>query len=376
MRRLHSDCASGKIDASRKTKGFLGIVGNQHVIELNGKRYDAMTGEIITADPPRKTAKQGLHRTTKAASIDGFTKTKKTPAQYPARHANQVAVHKVEKSKTLMRKTVAKPKPAKSTVTSSAVSKTLDVQKPVINQKRLEHAKTVPKSTAITRFSVSSAAAAAATSSKASLRKQPVTKKSATHTAPTKTPTAHDDLVSRALSSAVMTATMPLKKDKRSVRIARRLHLTPRQVSVGGFTLAFILVIGFFAYQNSTNISMRIASSRAGMHGNLPSYQPAGFTVAGGIAYSPGQITIPYKSTSDNRNFRISQNVSEWNSQALLDNYVAANHPTNQTIQDRGKTIYLYDGSNATWVDGGIWYRIEGDSQLNSSQLLNIAASL
>jgi hypothetical protein len=120
---------------------------------------------------------------------------------------------------------------------------------------------------------------------------------------------------------------------------------------------------------------MRVASARSGVHGSLPGYQPAGFGLNGAISYKPGQITVSYKSTSDNRSFQITQSVSSWNSDTLRDSYVATNHPSYQMVNPKGKTVYLYD-SNATWVDGGIWYRVEGDSQLNSDQLQNIANSL
>lgn len=357
-------------------------MGNQHVIELNGKRYDALTGKMIEANPAAASPKKEAANTNKVASIDGFRRSKKTPVNSLKRQTNQATAHPTEKSKTLMRKTVAKPKPVKAATSQVTPTKSITSSKPVMNKQRLEHAKVVPKSAAISRFSATRGTTDSVVAKKSAASSQSTKQvaKPARHTVSTSTANVSSKsnlgTIDKALTDAAAVDSAPLKKDKRTARLARRLHLTPRQVSVGGFAIALVLVVGFFVYQNSTNIGMRIASSRAGINGNLPSYQPAGFGVAGGIAYSPGQITIPYKSTTDNRNFKIMQNVSEWNSQALMDNYVAVNHPNNQTIQDRGKTIYVYDGSNATWVDGGIWYRIEGDSQLNSDQLLNIAASL
>lgn len=349
-------------------------MGNQNVIELNGKRYDTRTGKIITASPlPATTPKEKPRNTSAVKSIDGFGRTKRAQPDAPKRQTNQATAHKTEKSKTLMRKTVAKPK---QPVTAAQTPKAQPVIQHTnsVDQKRLAHAQSVPKSTIISRFSPDSIVAQPKPH-KSTTVKQPKTATHAAVAAPSITST-HASIIDKALADAEIPAETRLKKEKRSARVARKLRLTPRQVSFGGFAVALLLIVGFFAYQNVTNIDMRIASSRAGIKGNLPSYQPAGFGIAGGIAYNPGQITISYKSNSDNRNFKIMQNVSEWNSQALMDNYVAVNHPNNQTIQDRGKTVYIYDGSNATWVDGGIWYRIEGESQLNSDQLLNIAASL
>ena len=59
----------------------------------------------------------------------------------------------------------------------------------------------------------------------------------------------------------------------------------------------------------------------------------------------------------------------------LLDNFVASSGQNYQTIEDAGRTIYMYSG-NATWVNGNVWYRITGNSSLSSGQLTNIATSM
>lgn len=167
------------------------------------------------------------------------------------------------------------------------------------------------------------------------------------------------------------------KRSRAHVRLARRLKVSPRLLSAGSLVLAGFIVVGFFAYQNLPNLSMRIAAARAGVQGTLPGYQPAGFGLKGGISYKPGQIEIGYRSNSDDRNFKITQTTSAWNSETLLQNYAPLKDTTAyQTVPNKGKTVYIYGGSSATWVDGGIWYRIEGDSKLNSDQLLNVANSL
>lgn len=121
---------------------------------------------------------------------------------------------------------------------------------------------------------------------------------------------------------------------------------------------------------------MRIAASRAGFNAAIPSYQPSGFGMKGPIEYGPGQVTLNFKSNSDERNFHVTQRVSSWNSEALLTNFVTTNNKSYQTYQDKGRTIYIYDGSNATWVSNGVWYQIEGKSNLNSDQLIKLANSI
>jgi hypothetical protein len=189
-------------------------------------------------------------------------------------------------------------------------------------------------------------------------------------------PLSHADPISKALASATSHEQPKLKKTRLKGRIARKLKVSQKLISGASFALGVLLIAGFFTYQNIPGLTMRLAAARSGVQGSLPSYQPAGFSLNGSIAYKPGQITINYKSNSDDRNFKISQSTSSWDSQSLLDNYVAVERRDYQTVQDKGKTVYIYEGNNATWVDGGIWYRVEGESSLNSDQLLHIAASL
>ncbi len=58
-----------------------------------------------------------------------------------------------------------------------------------------------------------------------------------------------------------------------------------------------------------------------------------------------------------------------------LTNHVLTNKQPFQTFQDAGKTIYIYEDSKATWVNGGVWYQINGNASLTSDQLLRIANS-
>jgi hypothetical protein len=121
---------------------------------------------------------------------------------------------------------------------------------------------------------------------------------------------------------------------------------------------------------------MKVAAARAGFSASMPGYSPSGFAFKGPVQYSAGQVVVSFKSNTDDRNFKLTQQTSSWSSDSLLNNYVAAGGKEYQTYQDRGRTIYIYDGSNATWVNGGVWYQIEGNADLSSDQLVRIASSL
>lgn len=330
-------------------------MGKEHIIELNGQRYDARTGAIVTATPMPPSKKPARTPST-ARTMDGFSRAPKhaLPHRQP------------EKSKTLMRTVVSKPitPPTHHTPAVHPLVK----PSPSATHSLTKHATNVPKSPLVDHF-------------RRDVVSAPHHVKAVEHphvSNPLISSTAakSSDPVHTALAIANSHQQPKHKKPRLSGRVARRLKVSPRVVSGASFAFAFLLIGGFFAYQNIPGLTMRLAAARSGVHGKLPSYQPAGFSLNGSIAYQPGQITINYKSNSDNRNFKVSQSSSQWDSQSLLENYVALNRRDYQTVQDKGKTVYIYDDSNATWVDGGIWYRVEGDSNLNSDQLLHIAASL
>ncbi|MBI1856728.1 hypothetical protein HY003_03385 [Candidatus Saccharibacteria bacterium] len=158
-------------------------------------------------------------------------------------------------------------------------------------------------------------------------------------------------------------------------RVARKLHVSPRTINISAVSMAILLLTGFIAYQNVPNIAMRIATTRSGVHGSLPDYQPSGFALYGPIEYKSGQITINFKSSSDDRNFKIIQQSSTWNSETLLGSLVDGGKQP-MTLQERGRTIYIYDNANAVWVNAGIKYQIEGNSKLSSDQLRRLVSSM
>ena len=150
----------------------------------------------------------------------------------------------------------------------------------------------------------------------------------------------------------------------------------PKLLPTAAGVAATLLLVGYVTYLNLPNMALRVAASRAGFEASLPGYKPTGFKLDGPIAYAPGQIALNFSTSSDERSFQLTQRESTWDSQSLLDNFVVRENKRYITFQEQGLTIYVYDDSNATWVDGGIWYTIEGESLLSSEQLLKIASSL
>lgn len=368
-------------------------------IVLNGKLYDAATGQLIHAPSPthHQKPKPKIHKKT-GQVIDGVMRpaghkpvqAKKTikvktaatvaVASSTTHQPVPMARHKPQRAATLMRHAVNKPsvsQPAKSPKPTSVHD--------ARTAERLARAKAIPKSQHIARFPSSHSAqrpvpkkhAAVSVQAAPKSTEPPITQphKSASHHASAPL-SASEQLVTNALKNArAHEASHPYAKKPRR-RFAHAFGMNNRTANTAMGIAAMVLLAGFFVYQNIPNFSMRLASARAGFAASQPGYRPSGFTQDKLVSYAPGKVTISFHSNSDSRNYQISQQVSNWNSQALADNYLAVNNKQFQTYQAGGKTIYVYDGSNATWVNGGVWYQIQGQSSLTSEQLLRIANSI
>lgn len=358
----------------------------RHVIELNGQKFDATTGKPVSVTSP--TAPQAP---TGPRHLDGFSRR---PGVAKQTHTISKTVHaKTQKSQTLMRKGVQKPvTPTK--IHAKAVAPATHTA-PVAPQPKLEaikpgraiRASHIPQSNLISKFgktptTINAAvvpvkpAPGIATSQVAKQAVAPHPHGPTVAARHTKAPASKGEVFQKAIENAVSHEAPKLKKPRVHHRIAKKLHVSPRLVTFSGMTLAVLAVGSILAYQNMPEIAMRVASARAGLNASLPAYQPSGFSLSGPIKYDSGEVTINYKSNSDNRAFNVIQKNSSWNSETLLENFVTTAKKPYQTFQANGRTIYIYDGNKATWVDGGVWFNIEGEANLNSDQLLKIADSL
>ncbi len=336
----------------------------RHIIELNGKRYDAVTGKMVLDKPAAKP-----HTSTPAApaqhrNVDGF-----------ARPIKPLAAHKAEKAKTLVRKTVTPPKVTPKTTPITQKRLSGDGPKhPTIISKKVVADQAVAKSPMVKRFHEVVSSKTPAFAGHGGHHLAAITAPIRAIAPPASVATGHNPLA-EGLFNAKSHDEPEVKPEHHYRRLAKRLHVSPRVVSTSALVVAVLMLGGFFALQNLAGLNMRVAAARSGVKGSVPTYQPAGFTLNSKISYKPGEIALSYRSNSDSRNFTVTQTTSNWNSASLLENFIAVSHPNYQTVSPKGKTVYLYD-NNATWVDSGIWYRVEGDSKLNSDQLQNIANSL
>lgn len=317
-------------------------------------------------------AKKAAAHTAKPAAIAAPAKAKPAVTRPSAKHGMG---RKPQPSKTLVRHAVSKPvfETPESTAEHEIHSRTPE-------NLRLKRAQSVPKSRVISRFgnlSQPDPIPQKVTQLAVKQPPEPEHKKTAHHHTPAHhvPESAAETHFKKALESANAHEKHAVKKPK-TRRIAHKLGLGRKGMRVATASLALLLLAGFFAYQNIPNISMQIASSRAGFSAQMPGYTPAGFGVSGPMQYGPGYVAVNFASRSDDQNFKVTQRVSSWNSEALADNFLAKNDKQYQAFEDKGRTIYVYDGGNATWVNGGVWYQIEGNTNLKNDQLVDIASSM
>lgn len=345
-----------------------------NIIEINGKLYDAKLGVLLSDDTLE-------NQQIDTKRIDGFMAPKPQsiiipdkPESFTLKHTKPTANrHKAsnikrhtQKSVILMRKSVKKPsKTAKSTevITKNFSNKSFQTyhkagqssRSPFISKysnashviKRTENITVKPHPNSVIPQKNPLNGVVKPTTRSISTKKQ-ISK-------------------SEKLFSEALQSTPPPKKLHKQKRGHSKLRWSSGLV-------ALLLLVGFICYLNLPNITVKFAGAKAGFSVSLPAYRPSGYTLKGPVNYDNGRVVVTFKSNTDNRAYTLKQEVSNWNSKTLQENFLVSNKKSFTTNQDNGRTIFIYD-NNATWVNGGIWYQVESNA-LSSDQLINIANSI
>ncbi len=343
------------------------------VIELNGKQYDAVTGNILHPKANSQSTSKANQLT--GGHVDGFFRSPSAGHRQATKHhsastGKHLAAHKPERTQTLMRRAVTKPMSAFASITSvSTISSggSKVIASPffgAVDHTRLERAQAIRKNRLVSRFSrpqflkhtKALDVQAPPRTAAATERRHPAT-----------------DPLMAALEKATSHQQKAPRRLRLHQRVAHRLGISSRALVISVVAVIAVLGSGWYAYQNIPKVTLKIASARAGFQASLPDYHPSGYALEGPIQYTPGQITMTYHSTLDTRQYQIVQQPSKWNSETLLNN-VTSSHQPYQTYENNGKTVYISDGQ-ATFMNGGVQTIIKGAS-LTGDQLAKIADSL
>lgn len=344
----------------------------KNTIYINGSYYDAVTGLPVAAPPAPQDPSPKIPRT-QVISDFGVATTAQLPKnarQNVQRSAPVASTHVApQRSQTLRREAVRRP---------------VGVHESVVKRER-RTPPVVAKSPTVSRFGTATATPA--------LAPKPVTAARPAASTPVTVRHIHDTLAAKKAPTPILKktpasapassqlkehlikeklASIDTAKKPKAHKIRRR---SSRTATVVAACVSLVLLGGYLTYLNMPNLSVRVAAVNAGIDAKFPEYRPDGYRFNGPIAYNTGEVTMKFQSNSGNEAYEITQKSSSWDSQAVLDNYVAKQSDSYLTYSEQGLTIYTFEG-DAAWVNGGILYTIEGDAPLTSQQVLRIAGSM
>lgn len=154
-----------------------------------------------------------------------------------------------------------------------------------------------------------------------------------------------------------------------------KAFLSKSLVRSGAIALSIMLLGTYITYLNYPGIAVRVAASRANVNAELPGYLPAGYSFSGPVAYTPGQLRISF-TRGNNGKITLSQSTTRWDSSSLLEDHIKLKASTYDTYRENGLTIYTFDGRYAAWVNSGMLYEIESDTEITPHEIIKMASSL
>ncbi len=140
-------------------------------------------------------------------------------------------------------------------------------------------------------------------------------------------------------------------------------------------TVIGLALLGAFLWQvNATDIQVKLASLRAGLTASVPGFVPGGWSKAQSLKASEGGVS--YELVKDGKSLKVEQQKSDWDSQAVLEQYVLRRSTDYLALQSQGLTIYMYGDNQAAWVNQGTFYTLSGDHGIEQDDIIRMATSL
>ncbi len=140
-------------------------------------------------------------------------------------------------------------------------------------------------------------------------------------------------------------------------------------------TVIGLALLGAFLWQvNATDIQVKLASLRAGLTASVPGFVPGGWSKAQSLKASEGGVS--YELVKDGKALKVEQQKSDWDSQAVLEQYVLRRSTDYLALQSQGLTIYMYGDNQAAWVNQGTFYTLSGDHGIEQDDIIRMATSL
>lgn len=183
-----------------------------------------------------------------------------------------------------------------------------------------------------------------------------------------------EQAIQKALAAANKTTE---EKTPATEKVKKKMHFGFGRVILALSCAAVaVFAIVYFVNLNMPDLSLRVAAMQSGINASYPSYVPRDFNLSD-ITSEEGKVVLNFKNSATDDAFSLVEETSSWDSNALLANYVKDAYGENYTvIREQGITLYI-SGSNASWVNGGVVYKLTTTSgSLTKKQIKSIAVSL
>lgn len=352
------------------------------IVEVNGNRYDAVTGKLIRAG---KNIKHSTHQT-KRKMVDGFTlvahNRKENLSKSNADRAKNQAqgLHKpAQKPKTLIRKGLKKPYSSEGVTSSNAhnFASKINPLKQLRSQSTIKHG-------SVNRFGhFSSAKNAKVTQPKVEIIKK-VPKPSKNSRLEDLPPSLVTSASHRKLELMLDDALLKANAHKQMMNISTRrkglsgkVSSLPRWLSFSLVGLILLITASFLIYRNLPAVAVYLAASKAQVNASMPAYTPPGFNYEGPLSYRKGAVTMNFKDKiNPDQRFSLTQESSSWSSSTIE----ASGLPKDVNVQSSqvsGTTVYIYgDNNDAMWVNESVLYSLKNKAELPREQVLRIVQGL
>lgn len=142
--------------------------------------------------------------------------------------------------------------------------------------------------------------------------------------------------------------------------------------SMAAGTLALLVIAGFAFYQNSAGLQFKVASFHAGVATHMPNLKAAGFAYTG-VKAEDDTLVVGF--SGSNGSYRLSQQATNLSGQDVVNGLSATDasgNPDYTTIQAGGTTVYRFGADNATWVQDGTLYTVNGTGSLTDQQVKSL----
>ena len=147
-------------------------------------------------------------------------------------------------------------------------------------------------------------------------------------------------------------------------------------VSMAAGTLALVVIAGFAAYQNTPGLQFKVASIQAGVATSMPNFKAAGFAY-NGVHAGNGKLTVGF-ANADGK-YQLTQQSTNLTNTDVIQNISATDaggHPNYTTILAGNTTVYRFATTDATWVSDGTWYTVNGNGPLSDQQVQSLVKNI